>query len=366
MPTDGGPPTGEGPEPLWRVRLKLRVGLVGLGPSWGTRHLPALTALSSRYEVRAVCDPVAHRAAQVANELGARSVDGFRALASSEDIEAVMMLSGRWYGALPILAACDAGKAIYCGASVEMASDEARLLHRRVRESGVAFMAELPHRLAPATLRLKELIATRLGAPRMLFCNERRLAPQDGATGAASHRRRLIEMVDWCRYLVGGEAQAALSIAHRSEKGDQAEDYTLVTLEFDPPDKVASNGSPTAPRTIAQIACGGYVHCDWPGAESFRRPADMQVVCESGIAFIDLPNSLVWFDDAGQHTESLEHERPIGEQLLMEFHRSVSSLVMRTTSLEDAIRALEIVNAAAESAKLGQRVECVSMSGGAQ
>ena len=32
--------------------------------------------------------------------------------------------------------------------------------------SGVAFMAEFPRRLFPATLRLKELIATRLGKPR--------------------------------------------------------------------------------------------------------------------------------------------------------------------------------------------------------
>lgn len=341
--------------------MKLKVGLVGLGPTWNTRHRPALQALGSRYDVRAVCDPVAHRADQVAGELGARSIDGFRALAAASDIEAILMLSGRWFGALPMLAACDAGKAIYCGASVEMAEQEAARLRERVRRSGVAFMAELPFRLAPATVRLKELIATRLGAPRLLFCNERHAAPK-AANGAdcpnalASHTRRLIEMIDWCRYIADREPTAVRCATHATKGGVEPEDYSLVTLDFeagaDTPDGAAE------PPVMAQIACGGYVPAGWSEAAAFRRPADLQVVCERGIAFLDLPGSLVWFDDAGQHTESVRDERPLGEQLLMQFHRSVSSLVLRSASLEDAYRALRIVLAAKRSAQTGGRVEC--------
>ena len=47
--------------------MKLRVGIVGLGDAWESRHRPALRALSDRIEVRAVCCEVAHRA-----ELAAR------------------------------------------------------------------------------------------------------------------------------------------------------------------------------------------------------------------------------------------------------------------------------------------------------
>ena len=64
-------------------------------------------------------------------------------------------------------------KNITC-ASALLKDDEAAVLRDRVRDAGVAFMAEFPCRLSPATLRLKELIATRLGAPRILFCNRRR------------------------------------------------------------------------------------------------------------------------------------------------------------------------------------------------
>lgn len=325
---------------------------MGLGPTWHNRHRPALNALSSRYEVRAVCDPVAHRADQVAQEFGVRSVDGFRALTTAEDIEAILMLSGRWFGALPILAACDAGKAIYCGASVEMHQDEVHELSSRVRRSGVAFMAELPFRLAPATIRLKELIATRLGQPKLLFCNERHVATsfsQVDSNGPASHTRRLIEMVDWCRYVADSEPKSVQCAMHNCPNESEGNDYSLVTLEFESKNKT---------QPLAQIACGGYVPNEWSDAASFRRPADLQVVCEHGMAFLDLPGSLVWFDDAGQHNESLEQDRPLGEELLMQFHRSVSSLVLRSASLVDSIQALQIVLAAKESARTGQRISC--------
>ncbi len=78
--------------------MKLRVGLVGLGNAWEVRHRPALRALSDRFEVRAICEPVAHWAHIAAQEFGAAPVDGFRALAEREDIDAVLVLSSQWYG----------------------------------------------------------------------------------------------------------------------------------------------------------------------------------------------------------------------------------------------------------------------------
>ena len=39
---------------------------------------------------------------------------------------------------------------------------------------------------------------------------------------------------------------------------------------------------------------------------SFRPPADLQIACEHGIAVVDLPSTLIWFETAGRHMESLE------------------------------------------------------------
>lgn len=344
--------------------MKLRLGLVGLGPNWGPRRRPALRSLADRFEVRAVCDPVAHRAEQAASELGCRAVDGFRAIAASEDIDALVLLSARWYGTLPLSAACDYSKAIYCGASVDLAAEQARRLRDRVQEAGIAFMAEFPNRLAPATIRLKELIATRLGPPRLLFCNQRLTSPSAkeqtafGVTPRSVNMRHLVEMVDWCRYVVGSEVLAVHAASHTAPGGDDhgpVDDYTLMSLEFEPP---ASSGGLSLSRPMAQIACGSYVPPAWSEATAFRRPADLQVICERGIGFIDLPNTLVWFDDAGQHTESLEPDRPIDELLLMQFLRTVESLVIKRANLDDAFRALSLVIDARHSHAQGRRIEC--------
>ena len=98
--------------------MKLRVGLIGLGDAWRHRHAPALRALGDLFEVRAVCEQVGHRAERAAAEFAATPMDGYRALARREDIDAVLILSPQWYGALPVLAACESGKAVYCAAGL--------------------------------------------------------------------------------------------------------------------------------------------------------------------------------------------------------------------------------------------------------
>ena len=74
------------------------------------------------------------------------------------------------------------------------------------------------------------------------------------------------------------------------------------------------------------------------------------------MAFIDLPATLIWFDEAGRHMESLDSERPVGERLLMQFYRAVTSLVRKTNDMDDAYRALSIVLAARQSFDTGHRV----------
>ena len=334
--------------------MKLRIGLIGLGDHWHQRHAPALRMLSDRFELRAVCDQVGHRAQQVANEFGATAVDGFRVLTRREDVDVVFVLAQQWYGALPVLAACDAGKAVYCAGGMELSVEDAMRVKCRVEKAGIAYMAEFPRRYAPATLRLKELIATRLGSPRLLFCHQRSVA--DTPANQAQHRcarlagnRFLVELVDWCRYVVDREATAVTGVMHPSTCKQGEEDYQMLSLDFSAADAPGS-------LAIAQISCGRYVPANWQEAITYRPLPALQVSCERGIAFVDMPSTLVWFDEAGRHQESLESERPVGEQLLTQFYRSVTSLVRRTTDLEDSYKALLIVEKARQSQQEGQRM----------
>jgi predicted dehydrogenase len=343
--------------------MKLRVGLVGLGEAWQTRHRPALRALSDRFEVRAVHDQVSQRAQRVAADFQAAVVDGFRSLVAREDIDAVLMLACQWYGSLPILAASDAGKAVYCGVAMDLTLRQALEMKRRVERSGIAFLAEFPRRVAPATIRLKELIATRLGHPRLLFCHQRLPSVSRSAHGYSSHgqetqqqemARRLMELVDWCHYIVGTPPTSVVGVRHpgAADRGG----YQMMSLEFAPP-------GPDQPAPLAQISCGTDLPAGWQEALSFRPPAALQVTCDRGQAFVDLPSSLVWFDEAGRHMESLETDRPADEQLLLQFHRAVTSLVHRRTNLEDAYTALSVLLAAEQSACQGRRMLLHSTTG---
>jgi predicted dehydrogenase len=335
--------------------MRLRVGLIGLGDVWHVRHATALRALADRFEVRAVCDQVRHRAEQAAAEFNADAVDGYHVLARREDIDAVLVLSPQWYGALPILAACESGKAVYCAAGLDLEAEEAQRIKHRVEEAGIAFVAEFARRQAPATIRLRELIASQLGAPRLLFCHQRSVAQP-----AASHPsgrppphptfRYLIEQIDWCRYVADQEPTAVMGVIHRSGDGPEAEDYQMMSLDFSPRGKPGTGA-------VAQISCGHYVPPGWQEAISYRPLAALQVSCQRGIAFVDLPATLVWFDEAGRHQESLDSERPVGEQLLTHFYRSVTSLVRRTCDLEDAYRAICVIQAARRSHDEGRRIE---------
>ncbi len=360
--------------------MKLRIGLIGLGDAWQTRHRPALRMLHDRFDVRAVFSTVTKLAENSAAEFQADAIDGYRALVSRCDIDAVMILQRSWLGWLPMLAACEAGKSIYWAGDLDFDPSRDAKVRASIEASGVAFMAEFPRRLAPATLRLKELIATRLGRPRLVFCHRRMQetsSPLPAWQGDPT-RRELVELIDWCRYVVAREPKSVTSMGHSFGVPSQFQSRSQTTSplpfgpqSFSPQSSVDARTAPSEyrcltlqfpateehPPATAQISCGSYIPATWHEAVSFRPPAAMQIRCERGVAFIDLPATLVWFDDAGRHLESLETELPVGEQLLTQFHRSVTSLVRNMSDLNDAYRAATILSAAQQSDKDGTRVE---------
>ncbi len=313
--------------------------------------------LQDRFEVAGVYSSVSAFADTVAREFNARQHDSFRELLGRQDIDAALMLECDWYGTLPIAAACDMGKAIYCGSDIEFDPEKAAELKRAVDQAGIAFVAEFPRRYAPASLRLKELIATRLGQPQLLFCHKRLTCESNngraGRSLSARTNRELIELIDWCSFIVGRDIRAIHSTEHRRfQPGEPLAqtDYQSISLDLSAPD--APLGS-----TIAQLSCGTYIPPAWHEAIAFRPPAAVQVCCEKGVAFVDLPNSLIWFDQAGRHQESLDSEMAVGQQLLTQFHRAVTSLVRKMGDLEDIYRCLHALRSARESISLRRTIE---------
>ncbi|MCH5375390.1 MAG: gfo/Idh/MocA family oxidoreductase, partial [Planctomycetes bacterium] len=179
--------------------------------------------------------------------------------------------------------------------------------------------------------------------------SKRKAGRRNGARSAGI-THRLLELVDWCCYTVGSRPTSVSGISHRAGEHGMQEDYRMISLDFS-----AGDRQRTGP--IAQISFGSYLSPTWPEAISFRPPANLQICCQNGVAFVDLPSNVVWFDEAGRHMESLDSERPVGEQMLIQFHRAVTSLVLKRTDLEDAYRALRIVLTAQQSAREGRRID---------
>jgi predicted dehydrogenase len=348
--------------------MKLRIGLIGLGDLWQTRYRPALRMLDDRFDVRAVFSTISKLAESTASEFEADPVDGYHALLGRCDIDAVLILKQCWLGWLPALAACRAGKAVYWGAGLDFDPLRQHSVRHAIEDSGVSFMAELPRRFAPATLRLKELIATHLGPPQLIRVHRQQIREEAKRTVPATPCRpndsELVELVDWCRYIVGESPNAVTSVCHDP-------DYQTLLLGFDqpPPAKrvqLRTAGTPRRsgngaedllPQVTAEITTDYSLPARWKEAANFRAPASMKVHCQNGIAFIDLPSGLVWFDDAGRHVESLETESPVGERMLRQFHRSVTSLVRDLGGLIDAYDAATVVQAARESHEQGRRIK---------
>ena len=332
---------------------KLRIAVIGLGSDWQHRYLPALRSLRDRFGVVGVYHSVSALAAAAARELDSVGYDSFRSLISNPSVEAILMLEDDWYQLQPLWVACEEQKGIFCGSEVDIQGMSSSGLQGAISSSGIPFMSGFSRRYAPATLRFKELIATRLGRPRLLFCHRRLPSelpdPANSISLEKQTNRELLELIDWCTYIVDEEPDWVQAIRHLSRPSPTNADYQILSLGFGDPE--------TDPNAIlAQISCGAYIPSVWAEAIAFRPPAAVQVCCEKGLVFIDLPSTLVWFDDAGRHQETLDTELPIGQQMLIQFHRAVSSKVSLVSDLQETNEAIRILEKAKLSTQTHQRV----------
>lgn len=340
--------------------MRLRVALVGHGRDWKSTYQPLLLQLRDRFEVCGVYHSVSALADATAQTFDTVRVDSLVSLVRRADLDAILMLDADWYGLRPISLACEHGKAIFVGSEVPLDPTALDTIRGAVQRSGIAFCHELPRRSAPATIRLKELIATQLGRPKLLFCH-RRVPVQTSAAGALSDNaaddlrtrcdRELVELLDWCRFLVGADPAWVQAIEHRCSERAVA-DYQIVSLGFE-----LGSGQ----TALAQISCGAYIPAHWHEAVNFRPPAAIQVCCENGLAFVDLPSSLVWFDSAGRHQEHLEGEYSACHRTLMQFHCGVTSLVQRNENLTDTVKAFHVYELARQSMSAAGRMHIPPM-----
>jgi predicted dehydrogenase len=318
--------------------LRLRVGVIGLGRLWETRHKPSLARLADRFRVTAVYDPVFRRAELEAAQIGCAACEGLSALVQRPDVDVIYVLSRHWFGLHPIGLACAAGKAVYCALPLAADLDELESLARQVEQSGIVFMPEFARRCYPATLRLKELLATQLGPPRLILGHSRLYGfdryALPGPTTQITPAPLLIDpgsyLLDWCCFVF--QALPAdlrgfrCQVISPPESADQESDFESFAATF-------SKGA------TAHISFGRYHRGPWGDAGRFLPAPGFQVFAERGAAWLEMPEKIQWSSAAATKEERLALEPTVGDVLNDQFHR----LVRGDQSLAPTIReALEI------------------------
>lgn len=323
--------------------VRLRVGVIGLGRLWEARHKPALARLADRFQVTAVYDQVGRRAATEAAALRCAASDGLTALIERPDVDAVYLLSPQWFGLHPAFLACEIRKPIYC--AVPLASGTAALetLAGLVRTSGTPFMPEFARRFYPATLRLRELLATTLGPARLilgqnrLFDFDRYSAP--GPTTQLAPVRLTIDpgsyLLDWCRFVFQGEPVAVHGLGGTALpiEGDRASDldFESLGLEFQGGER-------------AQLILQRYHRAPWGEATQFLPQPGFQVFAERGAAWLEMPDRIQWSDAGGLHEERLPLEPSVGEVLNDQFHRLLGGGQSLAPTIDDALAVARLID----------------------
>lgn len=342
---------------VWSSRIRLRVGVIGLGRLWEARHKPALLKMRDRFQVTAVYDQVTRRAEIEAAQIGCAAVGGIRALVERPDVDVVYLLTPQWFGLHPIRIVCEAKKPLYCALPLWGPADELERAGRVVKASGIPFMPEFARRFYPATLRLRELLATQLGAPRLILGHSR-LYGYDrygtpGPTSQMTPAPLLIDpgsyLLDWCCFLF----QAAPTSVHGTEGvvlPDSVGSATSSGPDFESFVVAFPGGG------LAQISFGRYHRNPWGEATKFLPAPGFQVYAERGAAWVELPDRIQWSDDSGTHEERLPLEPTVGEVLNDQFHRLALGGRSLAPTIGDALSVARLVGEVGKSQREGQTV----------
>lgn len=334
---------------------RLGVGVIGLGRLWEARHRSAFARLHDRFRVVALYDQVARRARVEAEAVGCAVAEGLTALFERPDVDVVYLLSPQWFGSHAAELAIRSGKPLYYGLPVAADPDGLRAMSALAVKHDAIVIPELARRVYPASMRLRELLATTLGPPRLVRGHVRLYGfDRYGSPGPNTQLAQMPMMVDpganlldWCRWLFQAEPTAITGFGAVVLPGatDQppGEDYEGFALEF--PD-----------GALAQITLERFHRGPWEESKKFLPHPGFQVFAERGAAWLEMPDRIQWNEPSGAREQRLASEASAGELLNEHVYRRVQGQPSFAPSLDDALIASRLVQQYRLSRQEGRRI----------
>lgn len=198
-------------------------------------------------------------------------------------------------------------------------------LQNQAAHQAVVILPELGHRWTPATLRLRELIATKLGPIQQVSTT---------VHCADGQLEGLVGVVDWLRTL---QAVPEIHVTAMLGRGKIQFDFQCVRQ--------------TPVRCEIQISTAA------PAANAvpvLNPPAEIR--CERGVVRIDSEHRLTWDTGNGSTEESLENERSSTDVMLDLFGRRIAGGIIPIPDINEVLRSFRIVKAIQTSEQTGQSV----------
>lgn len=318
----------------------LEIGLIGLGPGWEDRFRPALLNLRHRMRIRVLQSAVASLSDQTAAELQCEPAYGLLTVMERPDVRALLILDSAWYGTVPAEFACRVGKPAFLAGRLTDWISRAREILPLAAESGTTLMPDFGHRYTPATSRLKELIATRLGRPDAVTVKARVRPSALMAVAPGTPvdvREAWLKSLDWACHLTG-TAPVEVRLTEAGPPGDFGIVAQEVSIGFR---RSVAGGAPATARVILDQS---------PAAA----PAWFaEVRCRKGIARLEGDTCIDWEDATEKRSESLVGERNDVEVMLDHFSRRVVGGLIPVPTLDDLWRAVRLLEAAERSQQTG-------------
>ena len=322
----------------------INLGIVGLGPVWESRYRPVLEKLQHRVRIRAVFDPVASRCDEVAATLRAAPYQGVLALLTHADVRGILLLDSSWYGNALIHFLGQMRKPVYLAGSLGEDRDELARLRSLVESEGLLVMPEFSRRFTPATCRLHELIATRLGRPKHIAIDAIHPAPNstEAIPGQKAGTDFMVGLLDWCRYVVR-QTTIRLEAHPLDPASPPGKPHHRVAIEF------GDSREHGPVRSTAELRVH---HHEAPLDAAAPNPSAVSftILCEKGEAMIDGPAQIRWRLTGGEiETESLIADRSEVEVMIDHFCRRLVGGLIPVADISDVCRCLRLVHAAEQS-----------------
>ncbi|HEV8066737.1 MAG TPA: hypothetical protein VGP76_03305 [Planctomycetaceae bacterium] len=323
----------------------INLGIVGLGPVWESRYRPVLEKLQHRVRIRAVFDPVASRCEEVSATLRAAPYQGVLALLTHADVRGILLLDSSWHGNAVIHFLRQTRKPVYIAGSMGEDWDELSRLRSLVDSEGLLLMPEFSRRFTPATCRLHELMATRLGRPKHIAIDATHPAPDstDAIPGQKAETDFLLGLMDWCRYVIR-LTTIRLEARPLDSGSPPAKPHHRVAIEFG--DGREHDG---LARSTVELVVRHHEASSEKPAPTCSHPS-FTIVCEKGEAVIEGPTQIRWKLTGGETTtESLTADRSEVEVMIDHFCRRLVGGLIPVADISDVCRCLRLVHATRQS-----------------